>query len=133
MAYSQQIAEQSKDEILKNFSESTEQLSGSFADLTRTINLVVSVIIIVIVLIFSLLLFPWLVANGYTTTQNAVIVFIVVIALTVLALILVSAVSVESMKRKTSILAKNAVNVLGSENAITSLNEVFRIYNENTA
>jgi hypothetical protein len=133
MAYSQQIAEQSKDEILKNFSESTEQLSSSFVDLAITINLVVSVIIIVIVLIFSLLLFPWLVVNDYTSAQNAVIVFIVVIVLTILALILVSAVSVESMKKKTSILAKNAVNVLGSENAITSLNEVFRIYNENTA
>jgi hypothetical protein len=128
----QENAEKSKDQILNQFSTSVHKLSDQAVNTSYNFSVLLAVTVFVIAMILVILLGCLLFVYGYYDITTIILVVCTILILLAVVLIIAVDMSTVSMKRKSTKLADNAVTLLSSEQAIVLLNNVAKVYNDNT-
>jgi len=128
----QQNAEISKDRILQEFSVSVHKLSDRATRTSTEFSTMLALAILVISIILLVIVSCLLAVYKYAEVKTLLILSTVIMIALVIVLAIAIEVSTVSMRNKSSRLADNAVKLLSSEQALVLLNNVAKIYNDNT-
>ena len=129
--YTQEIAEQSKNDILAKFAVSVHKVGEIVTNASRRFSVILAVAIFAIALVILIVISSVLVVYEYQSLSQVALILSFILLGLILVLVIAVISSTASMKIKTKVLAYNAVNVLSSEQAIALLNNVAKVYNEN--